>query len=51
MLKDFLCFFIISLLLFIFGVMNASNADRSYDFNVKMVNGKIIHGPGWKPML
>ena len=51
MLKNFLCFYILSLPLFIFGVTNTSNADRLYDFNVKIVNGKIIHEPGWKPML
>ena len=46
MLKIFQYTFVITLLLFIFGVMRSINADISYDFDTKIVNGKIIDGTG-----
>ena len=46
MLENSRYFFILSLLLFIFGVTKSTNADRLYDFDTKIINGKIIDGTG-----
>ena len=51
MLKNFLYFYILSLPLFIFEVSNPSNADRLYDFDTKILIGKIIYEHGWRPIL
>ncbi len=51
MLKNFQYTFVITLLLFIFGVTKSTNADRFYDFDTKIINGKIIYGLGWKSIL
>lgn len=39
-------FFILSLLVFIFGFTKSTKADRLYDFDTKIINGKIIDGTG-----